>query len=578
MKRASIVLSLFLLFGVFAGTGLAADKETFVKASIGTLQTLDPAVSYDTVGSMRHLNLYETLVAFDGTHTDRFVPLVATEVPTVENGGISADGLTYTFTIRKGIKFHNGDPLTPEDVVYTFKRNMIADPVGGPVWMILEALTGRSSTRKDDLLDPAIFALIDKSVEAKGDKVIFHLPVPYPPLMGILAYSGNVIIDKKWAIENGCWDGNIANAAKYNKPEPGKEPLHSIENGSGPYRMKLWEQSKQFVFERFEDYWGPKPKIKTAIIKYVPEWSTRKLMLQNGDADNVMVENTFVPEVEAMEGVKVYKVPELNVTGAMFCQKVDPRGNPNIGSGKLDGEGIPPDFFADKNVRLAMSHLFDRETYLADVANNLAVMPTSPNIEGLPYHMDVPVNGYDPEKAKAYMKKAWGGKAWEKGIKFTIVHNTGRVLREAFALMLAENIMALNPKFRVEVRNVMWADYLVAYKAFRYPIFIIGWGADYPDPHNFLYPFMHSNGSYGRAMGIKNPTIDALLRQGIETADPAKRAAIYEKLQRIWNEEVLGIAVVQPLQVKTYRSNVHGFSPNPIYSIEHEFLKDLWKE
>lgn len=578
MKKACIALCLSLIATAFGINASASDKETFVKASIGTLQTLDPAVAYDTVGSMRLLNLYETLVAFDGAATDKFVPLVATKVPTMANGGISKDGLTYTFEIRKGIKFHNGDPLTAGDVAYTFKRNMVADPVGGPVWMILEALTGKSSTRQGDAIAPGIFDLIDRSVEAKGDKVIFHLPVPYPPLMGIMAYSGNVIIGKKWAVANGCWDGDIKTAAKFNAPEPGSEPLQKIENGSGAFRMKLWEQSKQFVFERFDDYWGPAPKLKTAIIKYVPEWSTRKLMLQNGDADNILVENTFVPEVEAMKGLKLYKVPQLSVTGAMFCQKVDPTGNPNIGSGKLDGDGIPPDFFADKNVRLAMSHLFDRETYLADVTNNLAVMPSSPNIEGLPHHKDVPVNGYDLEKAAEYMKKAWGGKAWERGIKFTIVHNTGRVLREAFALMLAENIMALNPKFQVEVRNVMWADYLVAYKAFQYPIFIIGWGADYPDPHNFLYPFMHSNGSYGRAMGIKNPNIDALLKQGIETVDPAARAMIYEKLQNIWNDEVLGIAVVQPLLVKTYRANVKGFAPNPMYSVEHELLKDLWKE
>ncbi len=578
MKRASWFLSLFLVFASLSSANAAADKETFVKASIGTLETLDPAKAYDTTGRMRIMNLYEPLVDFKGKSTSEFLPLIAAKVPSIENGGISKDGLTYTFEIREGIKFHNGAVLTPEDVVYSFKRTMICDPTGGPVWMILEALTGKGSTRKGDGFTPGIFEMIDKSVEAAGNKVSFHLPAPYPPLMGILAYSSSVILNKDWAIANGCWDGNIKNAAKYNNPKPGSEPLQKIENGSGPYKMKLWEQSKQFVFERFEDYWGPKPKLKTAIVKFVPEWSTRKLMLQNGDADNILVETTFYPEVEAMKNLTIHKVPMLSVTGAMFCQKVDPTGNPNIGSGKLDGEGIPPDFFSDKNVRLAMTHLFDRKTFLTDVCNNLAVMPSSPLIMGLPHHKDVPYNTFDLEKAKAYMKKAWGGKAWEKGIKFTIVHNTGRVLREAFAHMLAENIMALNPKFEVEVRNVMWADYLVAYKAFRYPIFIIGWGADYPDPHNFIYPFMHSNGSYGRAMRVNMPEIDELIKTGIETVDPAKRDNVYTKLQNIWNDEALGIAIVQPLLVKTYRDNVHGFTGNPIFDVEHEILRLMHKD
>ena len=84
-------------------------------------------------------------------------------------------------------------------------------------------------------------------------------------------------MDKEWAISNGCWDGNIENAAQYNNPSPGHEPLQKIENGTGPYRLKSWEPAKQFVFERFDGYWGARPRIKTGIVKYVKEWSTRKI-------------------------------------------------------------------------------------------------------------------------------------------------------------------------------------------------------------------------------------------------------------------------------------------------------------
>ena len=86
--------------------------------------------------------------------------------------------------------------------------------------------------------------------------------------------------------------------------------------------------------------------------------------------------------------------------------------------------------------------------------NGLVVMPTSPNIKGLPYHKDAPIYEFDLEKAKSYMQKAWDGKVWEKGFKMIIVHNTGNEMREAAAHMMAENIMSLNPKFQIEVRNV----------------------------------------------------------------------------------------------------------------------------
>ena len=579
MKKLICLIGCLL---VLCATGAGAEVKnpnTFVLANYGNLRTLDPCVAYDVTSSQRLWNIYEPLIFFDGSHTDKFKPILATEVPSLENGGISPDGKTYTFTIRKGVKFQEGGGLTPEDVVYSFKRNMIADPDGGPMWMVLEALTGKGSTRdRDGKIIDGIFDTIDKCVEAKGDKVIFHLPKPYPPLMGILNYSSSVILDKEWAISKGCWDGNIKNAAKYNNPAPGHEPLQKIVNGSGPYRMKAWEPNKEFIFERFEGYWGPKPRLKNAIVKYVKEWSTRKLMLQNGDADRVRVDIQYVPEVKAMKGLTLYEVPLLSVTAAFFCQKINPTGNPNIGSGKLDGNGIPSEFFSDINVRKAFLHAFDRETYKKDVFNGLVIMPTSPNVEGLAFHKDVPVYEFDLEKSKEYMKKAWGGKVWEKGFKMIITHNTGNEMREAAALILAENIMSLNPKFRIEVRNVEWKDYLVKYRQFMYPVFLIGWGADYADPHNFMYTFMHSRGVYGRFMAYRNEEVDRLCQAGIEIIDPKERKKIYHKLQDLWYTEAIAVPLYQQIVVRAYRDWVKGYMPNAMLTDASEMLMDIWKE
>ena len=581
MKRASLILCicflvLFFLVNLYAEV---KNPDIFVLADYRTVQTIDPAACYEVAGSMRLWNLYETLIFFDGSSTEKFVPVLASEVPTVENGGITPDGKTYSFTIRKGVKFHEGGQLTPEDVVYSFKRNMIMDPDGGPMWMLLEALTGTGSTRdKDGKIIEGIFDTIDRSVEAKGDRVIFHLPKPYPPLMSILCYSASSILDKEWAISQGCWDGDMQNAAKYNNPAPGHEPLQKIENGTGPFRLKLWEPAKQFIFERFDDYWGPKPRIKTGIAKYVKEWSTRKLMLQSGDADRVVVDTPYVPEVQAMKGLKLYEVPQLAFTAGMFCRTVNPTGNPNIGSGQLDGDGIPPDFFSDINARKAFLHAFDRETYKKDVFNNLVIMPTSPNVEGLPYHKDVPVYEFDLKKSAECMKKAWGGKVWEKGFKMIVTYNTGNEMREAAALMLAENIMSLNPRFKIEVRNVEWKDYVVQIRDFQYPIFVSGWGADYADPHNFVYPFMHSNGYYGRYMVLKNDEIDGLCDAGIENVDPEKRRQIYARLQDIWYEDAIGVPLYQQIVVRAYRDYVHGFIPNAMFTDDNEILKRIWKE
>jgi peptide/nickel transport system substrate-binding protein len=581
MKNVSmLVLCIICILGVTAGYAEVKNPDTFIKVTYSTLSTLDPAKCYDAIGSQRLGNIYEKLVFFEGSSTDKFEPILATDVPTLANGGISPDGKTYTFTIRKGVQFHAGGELTPEDVEYSFERNMIVDADGGPMWMLLEPLTGEDTTRDaDGNIKPGIFEKIMNAVEVDGGNVVLHLAKPYPPLMGILTGSWAIIMDKEWVIEQGGWDGTLENAAQFNNPPAGQEPLQSIANGTGPYTMKHWDQgSDEFVFERFDDYWGPAPKLKTAIIKHASEWTTRKMMLLNGDADFVSVDDPYVPEMADVEGIKRYIVPLLSATAVQFCQNINPTGNPYIGSGQLDGEGIPADFFANSDVRKAFMHAFDRETFTADVLQNISTIPTSPNMPGLAYSIDVPVYEFDLEQAKAYLMKAYDGQLWEKGFKMTITYNAGNMRRDAAGLVLAENIMSLNPKFQIEVLGVELRDFITRLQDLQCPLYISGWTVDYPDPHNMMYSFMHSNGFYTGCMGYSNPDVDALVEEGIVTTDPVKRAEIYEKLQHLWYTEAIGMMAYQSTEVRHYKDWVQGVVPHPMDIDVSEWLWRLWKE
>ncbi len=111
-----------------------------------------------------------------------------------------------------------------------------------------------------------------------------------------------------------------------------------------------------------------------------------------------------------------------------------------------------------------------------------------------------------------------------------------------------------------------------------YPIFIIGWGADYADPHNFLYTFMHSQGVYARFMAYNNPESDKLCTEGISNVDPAKREKIYSRLQDIWYKDAVAIALYQQIVVCPFQEYVHGYVPNPMLHPEWKDLKNLWKE
>src|SRR5688572_17958007 len=117
--RIRPMIRLFLVaalgFGTFPSAAVAAvaikNPTAYTYLTISDSDSLDPAYSYDTASHMIVLNLYEPLFQFDKTSTEKLIPLIATQVPSQENGGISPDGRTYTITIRKGVKFHDGTIL-----------------------------------------------------------------------------------------------------------------------------------------------------------------------------------------------------------------------------------------------------------------------------------------------------------------------------------------------------------------------------------------------------------------------------------------------------------------------------------
>ena len=317
---------------------------------------------------------------------------------------------------------------------------------------------------------------------------------------------------------------------------------------------------------RNDDYWREPAKLKRVIFKVVPEWTTRKLMLLAGDADYVYVPRAHIKELEGVEGIRVYKdLPTLTLAAMFFNFKISP-DSPYIGSGKLDGKGIPPDFFSDINVRLGFAHLFDAEKYIQEALLGEARQPGSPIVEGLPFFdPNEPKYSYDKEKAEEYLKKAWNGELWEKGMELTIFYNVGNEERKIAADMLMWELVRLNPKFKVRVQALPWPSYLKDMVAGNLPIFMIGWQADYPDPHNFVFPFMHSEGAFAKFQGYSNPEVDKLIEEGISTIDPEKRAEIYDKLRKIYHEEVVSLPLHQGLMRRYERDWVKGWYYNPLF-------------
>ena len=434
--------------------------------------------------------------------------------------------------------------------------------------MLYEPLLGVWGSRDDEGNIVVSFEDIDKAVEVEGNNVVFHLQKPYPPFLAILAGGWSSIVNKKFVVEHGGWPGTAETWKEHNNPAPGKETLHAIACGTGPFKLERWEPAVQTIFVRFDDYWREPAKLKRVISKVIEEWTTRKLMLEAGDADTIYVPGQYRKVLEGVEGIRIFKdLATLDLAAAFFNFKINPEGNTDIGSGKLDGNGIPPDFFSDKNARLAFAHCFDWETYLRDVFFGEAAQPVGPIPVGIAYrNPDQKTYHFDLKKAEEYFKKAWGGEVWNKGFKFTMLYNAGNTQRETAARMIEENVESLNPKFKIEVRPVEWANYVRDLVRKKLTLFLIGWVADYPDAHNFVYPFMHSRGDFSGFQSYKNPIVDEIIKRGIDTTDPKKRRALYYELQIIYYDDVPSVPLHQMLRRHYERTWMKGYYFNPVYS------------
>lgn len=592
-----LLLTLSLSVSVFAAP---FDPETFVYVGgAGGPQTLDPAAAYDTASGEIIHHVYDNLFQYINGELDNMGPMLATEVPTVANGLMSEDGRTIRVPIRQGVKFHDGSVLTVEDVRYSFMRGMLADPAGGPMWMFFEPLLGVQTMRdviemaggsgdfadiKD--VDPAIlrkaYDLVAATMEVDGNDLIFHLVDPYPPFINILAKGGSwsAIVCQEWMVAHGDWDGNPDTWAKWYDLAVEDMTLYDQANGTGPFKLSTWDKSgAQVLLSRFDEYWQGPASLKTVVIKNIPELATRQLMLRAGDADAIYVGQEDLPQVRSMPDVVVIDgLPQVTNTVLFYSFTIPVEGNEDlVGSGKLDGNGIPSDFFADVNVRKAFNYSFDYEAFLQEVALGAGVTPVGPIPQSLPYVNTEQEYYYnDPAKATEYFKKAFDGELWEKGFEVGIVYNTGNNTRKTALEILEYNVERINPKFKVNVIGLEWATVLDKLRSASLPVFVMGWLMDFPDTHNFAVPFMHSAGTFAGYCGqglidLAKEQFDELVEAGIKATDPEEREKIYFELQKRYVDLAVGMPFMEATTHRVMRDWVQGFIYSPAYSAQYDY-------
>ena len=298
---ASVVVIAILLASVLVVPSASSDStfETYVVATIGSPDTLDPAVDYETAGQEVIQNVYETLVWYDGPSASQLKPMLATEVPSQVNGGISPDGLTYTLHLRSGVKFHNGETMTSEDVVYSLKRVLMINDNAGPAWMLGQTLI--PDYYRYDGTDPFPSYIPEencsKAIWAPDmDTVQLNLTTPYPGFLSILAYTVCSVVSKSFVEGNGGIVLGERNAWMQD---------HCC--GTGPYWLESMELYNYVNLRSNSEYWGSPASIERVSIKTVNDEGTRLMMLQNGDADSIYLPASEEAQVSSDPNVRVVK-------------------------------------------------------------------------------------------------------------------------------------------------------------------------------------------------------------------------------------------------------------------------------
>jgi peptide/nickel transport system substrate-binding protein len=606
------------------------DPDTYVVITgAGEQQTTDPAWLYDTASGSIVANVYEGLVWFNRERTDDFVPALATEWDVNETGDV------WTFQIRDGVKFHEGGTLEPHDIAYTTHRSMLQGRVDGPQWMTYEAFFGADlsmssigdfavaylgkdpdATTFEDLTDAELVQVCEaiKATVVADDEagtVTYNLHAATPWFLALMAqnFLGGVT-DMEWMVENGAWDGECTGWKKWADPPAEGSILFNQANGTGPYIFDHWTPGEETVLVANEDYWRTEPmweggpsgpaSIKRVVINNITEWGTRLAMLEAGDADHIFVPAQYRPQLEPYyktvcyadesceEGnpngyLLVYRdLPQPAITPAQFNWGINTEGgNPYIGSGELDGNGIPPDFFADIHIRKAFNYCFDYDAMIDDALAGDGIQAQGPIPAGMLGYREgeAPIYSYDMAKCEEEFKLADLDKdgipageddddVWNRGFYFQMAYNTGNATRRLTSEILKAGIEAVNPKFSVGVVGMPWPVLLNSRRARVLPIYVGGWLEDYHDPHNWVHPFLHSQGSYGRVVNMpeeKAAEFDALIVQGATYTTVEDRRPVYEELQLKAQEDAVNIWEYQVLARYHLQPWIKGFYFNPAY-------------
>ncbi|HEY3449473.1 MAG TPA: ABC transporter substrate-binding protein [Myxococcales bacterium] len=467
--------------------------------------------------------IYETLYRIDSNDHPRYqlVPAAA------ESYEESADHLTFTFKLRKGMRFHDGRPVTAKDLEATLAT-------------ILDPKSPTTSVRS--------YYTEVKSFKAVDD-LTFKVELKKPYFLFFRQIATTLPIMPKHLIEKGEFRTN---------------PIHRAPVGSGPWKFKSWTAMQEIVLERFEDYWGKKPYLDRIVMRIVPDHTVATQLFERGEFD-------LMQQIQHSTWVDMIRNPRL--VEDYHRIRFFPKNYEWVGW----NEQRP--FFVDKRVRKAMALLFDRDSFNRSTLYNLE-RPTAchfyqdgedcdPSLIPLPY---------DPDGAMQLLKEAgWedhdgDGVLDKDGVKFRFTF-----LMPANSVFLGKLTVVLKEAYRLkgiemDISKLEWSVFIKRTHDKDYDACSMIWTD--MDVQSDPYQVWHSSQVKGGSnwVGFNNQRVDELIENARVEFDAVRRSAMYRELGRIlYDEQPYMFVNIRP-DLDAVKKRVKGLHP----SVNWYNFDDVW--
>lgn len=469
----------------------ASVADTLIFAQGSEPRGLDPALVDDGESSKVIVNIYEGLLQFaqDSTTVE---PCLA------KDWDISEDGLTYTFHLQEGVKFHDGTDFNAEAVKFNVERQTI---------------------NKTEDMGYADFVWGDvASVEAQDEyTVVITLKKPSTPFLNNLAMSLGAPMVSPTALEAN--DNNL-----------NKKPV-----GTGPYTFDSWTPDQDIILKKNADYWGEPAKTDTVLFKFIKENASRVVALTNGEADMIDGIDTNVIEELKSSGMEILDEEGMNISYMAYNVEREP--------------------FNDPAVRKAISQAINVPEMVEGLYSGYASMATTILPSFVPGYSDkVTQISYNPEAAKEALAAAGVTKI------SMITYSNPRPYNTVTGQPLAEAVQGYLEKVGVEVDITPydWTTYKEKIKNRDFDICFYGWIGDNGDPDNFMNLLADDDPTMNVSM-YQDEEFKALLAKAASTPNGEERDAIYAEMEQKVADEAVWLPISHMKSLSAYNPAVDGY-------------------